>query len=370
MITRFPPERLCQDMVDVGRTSGPRPTSGVASSSIWDYETRKKLATPRFKKSHLDERRSKVGEQSERSLTCQVGIPGTRLTPTAEDDRVPVMIIRRSVQSRAPERHADSFQGFTLLFPRGWAMAFLPSFVHCGVRVGGLSERCVQHREAGIPSFPEHYGASCPAGAAWEAERARSDEERWLRRPPGKRPEYSTLGNMSPFKPDWQSVLSVGELLSSMTHSPQTSTSTSTNEVPQLADSSRTDLWQFNPTFGSSLQLLRARSDVSGGLVEACNHLRQRRGLPPISAEAGTGLLRSALCHVEINVLGRGSPSDMASVFHLDIQERQKWLQALETDLHEDVTSGQNSAMLQVSQSSGYRADKVRWAKPTQPLAP
>jgi ribonuclease P/MRP protein subunit POP1 len=72
-----------------------------------------------------------------------------------------------------------------------------------------LIERRNQYREAGVPSFPEHYGAVCPAGTQWEAEQARAAETRWLRKPPGKRPEYSTLGTKWPFKPDWSALVRV-----------------------------------------------------------------------------------------------------------------------------------------------------------------
>jgi len=86
-------------------------------------------------------------------------------------------------------------------------MAFLPSFVHCNARLGGLVERRNQYREAGLPSFPEQYGAVCCAGTTWEAEEASAAETRWLRKPPGKRPEYSTLGTQWPFKPDWPALV-------------------------------------------------------------------------------------------------------------------------------------------------------------------
>lgn len=115
------------------------------------------------------------------------------------------MIVKRQVGSDQ-ERNA-MIHGFTILFPKGWSMALLPSFVYCGVKLSGAFEAEVQHREAGVPSFPEHFGSVCSAGKQYEAAKAKEAERRWLRKPPGKRTEFSALSVDHPFKPDWDKIL-------------------------------------------------------------------------------------------------------------------------------------------------------------------
>lgn len=86
-------------------------------------------------------------------------------------------------------------------------MYFLSSLVYAGTFIGGLEERAVEHREAGVPSFPEHIGDTCEAGKRWEEEKGRKEQERWARKPPGKRPEYGVLGIKSPFVPAWDTIM-------------------------------------------------------------------------------------------------------------------------------------------------------------------
>lgn len=49
-----------------------------------------------------------------------------------------------------------------------------------------------------------------------------------------------------------------------------------------------------------------------------------------IETEKAQSLFEDCLCHLRIDVLGRGSPSDMAMVYKVGADERSKWLQALE----------------------------------------
>jgi ribonuclease P/MRP protein subunit POP1 len=93
--------------------------------------------------------------------------------------------------------------------PRGWSQYFLNSFAYAGCLVTALEERRAMYREAGKTCFPEHFGASCGAGLEWEEDKAREEERRWNRRPPGKRAEWGKLGTRWPFKPDWEAIISV-----------------------------------------------------------------------------------------------------------------------------------------------------------------
>lgn len=88
-------------------------------------------------------------------------------------------------------------------------MHLLQSIVYTGTLVGGLAERRSQHREAGVPCFPEHYGAVCRAGRESQRIKGGEEEARWARKPPGKRPEWDSLGTRDPFLPDWREIMKV-----------------------------------------------------------------------------------------------------------------------------------------------------------------
>lgn len=168
-------------------------------AELWSETCRMQLSRPTFKKAELDERRR------------QAGLPGRRLTPTEHDDCVPILIVKQQVGS--DEDRNAMFHGYSILFPKGWSMALLPSFVYCGVKLTGMFEAEVQHREAGVPSFPEHYGSICSAAIQYEDAKAKDAERRWLRQPPGKRIDFLALRVDHPFRPDWSRVLRVSSQL-------------------------------------------------------------------------------------------------------------------------------------------------------------
>ncbi|KAG8901959.1 hypothetical protein FRB99_004993 [Tulasnella sp. 403] len=119
----------------------------TAPSRLWDASVREKLAKPKYKKAELDARRSK-------NL-----VPGTPLQPLPSDDRIPLIIVQRTIgASASSSRHTmRSMNGFLILFPAGWSMPFLTSLTHTGTRVGGLRERRLQRFESGIGSWPEDF---------------------------------------------------------------------------------------------------------------------------------------------------------------------------------------------------------------------
>lgn len=60
------------------------------------------------------------------------------------------------------------------------------------------------------------------------------------------------------------------------------------------------------------------------------NAFRAQRGMTPLSANKADQLFDTALIHVEVQVLGRGSPGDMAIVYALSAGDRETWIKALE----------------------------------------
>ena len=124
------------------------PAAILAQSEIWDNEKRSGLQKPKFKKKDLDARRSKVKPHlllsywnMRSNWHAKNLVPGTPLNVLRQDDRIPVLLIQRSLE--APSS-THGIHGWTLIFPAGWGMPFLSSLIHTGTRVGGQRERGTQ----------------------------------------------------------------------------------------------------------------------------------------------------------------------------------------------------------------------------------
>jgi ribonuclease P/MRP protein subunit POP1 len=109
--------------------------------------------------------------------------------------------------------------------------------------------------------------------------------------------------------------------------------------------------WLFNSILASHLKLI-SREDPASHLLAAINEFRKNRALPALDAESGDKLLRTGLCHVEVESIGRGSPSDMAMLSFITGEERREWLEAFESDARGgddfDPIRPSESAMLRV----------------------
>ena len=173
------------------------------------------LSNPHFKKADIDKRKSEVSIPF--SIPCPVKknlnnivsslknlVPGTKLRPLRQDNRIPILLIQRSIESNSTNTQSNgtrSLHGWTLLIPKGWGMPFFSSLTHTGSRIGGLRERNTQYFEAASQAFPVDY----PCTQAYETcadERAQKEKEKWERTPPAKRPSWEKLGTQSPYKPD------------------------------------------------------------------------------------------------------------------------------------------------------------------------
>lgn len=336
LTTRYPPARYAEEGLNLIQSPWETLQSiSGASTKLWDADVRSELSRPRWKKSDLDLRRN------------HLAVPGSRLHAGVNDDRVPVILFKSTVQSGTPGQEASGFHGYTLLIPCGWSMAFLPSFVFCNARLGGLVERRVRCREAGVPSFPEHYSSVCNAAEAWELQQSQEDEVRWLRKPPGKRPEFSTLGTRWPFRPVWGEVLVVREH-TTIGADVQDATGASAEE---RATNGNTELrtWLFNSALTPCVTQLAATADPSQRLFKVVNAFRQRRGLAILPPSVTHELFTGALCQVQVEMIGRGSPSDMATISELDEAERGAWLDAHARDQLAGARHSSTSAMLEVS---------------------
>lgn len=290
--------------------------------------------------------------ESLRSLLQNL-VPGTALQPTQKDNRIPVLLIQRSVESASPltpsspQHTGDSaaLHGWTLIIPQGWAMPFLPSLIHTGTRVGGQRERQTQTYEGGCAFFPRDY----PCTDAYEEyadKRETEEEERWERKPPAKRVNYAKIGTRSPWRADWEVVLGLED--------PPAAAS---DEDEELIPAQRADEAMVEPvnegtqagnllagTDGekdikpwllrgqdvpSILQNISAMFTPNAGLLDRVNQLRVKRGLDPLGESMRAAeLWKGALVRVRVRLCGRGNPEDLALIYSVDDEEARRWNEA------------------------------------------
>jgi ribonuclease P/MRP protein subunit POP1 len=308
----------------------------LANSNIWDKNIRDFLQVPRFKKKELDARRA------------QNPVPGTSLKPTPPDNRIPVLLIQRSVKptlsaSSSASLPDESFRrttnadpnlhGWTLIVPKGWGMPFFNSLIYTGTRVGGQRERAHQAFEAGAAYFPR----DLPTSTAYEefaAARAIADEERWRRKPPAKRVNWDKLSTLNPWTSAWRAALGLGPM-------PKADAGTDDESDTDMVPTQREDFlpvsdsairaWLLHgPNTRAIVENIARLLGPAPGLLSEINALRRRRELPPLdeSTVNADALLRGALVHVRVSLCGRGVPDDMAFIYALEDQEARAWVKA------------------------------------------
>ncbi|KAH9847891.1 POP1-domain-containing protein [Lenzites betulinus] len=348
----FPPKNAKVE-IEGGTTLSPSltvfPSATLAESELWSEDVRTVLRKPRYKKQDIDQRRSK-------NL-----VPGTPLKAERKDQRVPILLIQRSVENSALAQSnpslprastTNSLHGWTLIVPQGWAMPFFSSLTYTGTRVGGQRERQTQAFEAGCAYFPRDFPAT-QAYAEYAEDRAEEELDMWERKPPAKRPNYEKLGTRSPWRPDWDVVLGLEE--------PAASHGVTTNEgEAEMLDTQRDVVMGHTsspasthapelaipvPTAGQDRKirawLLRGAdvpaivAEVSSmlspatGLLMRLNQARAKRKLDPLhSSIRAEDLLRTALVQVALNLCGRGCPDDLAIIYRVDDTEARKWMTA------------------------------------------
>ncbi|KZO93565.1 POP1-domain-containing protein, partial [Calocera viscosa TUFC12733] len=261
------------------------PSSLLAQSRLWDPAHR---APPRFRKQELDARRAK-----------QL-VPGTPLRAGAADGRVPVLLVQRTVgSSAAGGGKEEALHGWTLLFPKGWGMAFLPSLLSSGTLLAGQREVHQQAFEAGVPHFPRDWITTAAGVREWE-EWGREEADKWARRPPGKR-----VGEEGCWSADWRGVLGL-------------------RAQEETLDTQRDDPPQDLALKGEGPRPWMLRLPELAVLLQ--NMLHPPAGSTAAgSLPAGELLLQSALVHVRVVPCARGCPGDLASLYLLSQAEASEW---------------------------------------------
>ncbi|KAF5360528.1 hypothetical protein D9756_004746 [Leucocoprinus leucothites] len=306
------------------------PSAELARSDIWEQDIRKTLSKPRYKKKDLDERRAK-------NL-----VPGTALAPTRQDDRIPLLLIRRTLET--PGAESQSIHGYTLLLPAGWSMAFWSSLTYTGTRIGGQRERQTQAYEAGTAYFPRDYPFS-PAYEAWAEKTASEEEAAWLRKPPAKRVSYEKLGVRSPWRADWEVVLGFKKAEPFVQPLRERDDPMDVDmdevqdrdEVPNVdipgestcmeVDESKVRPWLLRG-FDTTRILGMLQENPGPKLFAEINQLRQKRSLEPLdSLIHADKLLGNALVNIKVIMFKDGVPEDMAMIYRVSDEEVTTWEQ-------------------------------------------
>ncbi|KJA21170.1 hypothetical protein HYPSUDRAFT_67916 [Hypholoma sublateritium FD-334 SS-4] len=313
----FPPKIAKPRTDNSGRLHVPPitlPSSQLAESEIWDADIRSGLAKPIFKKKDLDERRSKNA------------VPGTSLHATRQDDRVPVLLIQRSLEN-INSTDSQPVHGWNLIVPAGWGMPFFSSLTFTDTRVSGQFERQTQSYESGVAYFPRDYPSTKPY-ELYASERAIEEKTTWDRKPPAKRVNYGKLGTRNPWKVDWTTI--VGAHTAFDKTSGADSELSTTQREPLAAPEANKKVIRPWLLRGSEvpkiLSNISSMLNHSAALLSEVNRLRLKRGLAVVASNVNTDeLFQGALVNVKLTMCLRGAPQDLAMIYSLSDSACRQW---------------------------------------------
>ena len=264
------------------------------------------------------------------TFNLQSDIPGIRLNPLRQDDRIPVLLIQRSLASSSSD--SEAIHGWSLIVPAGWSMAFFNSLIFTNTRVGGQLERQTQAYEAATMYYPRDYPFT-RAYNSYALDRESTDKSAWERKPPAKRVNFEALGTKSPWRADWEVVL--GLSIQDEEHIDP--------DPPAFVTTQRETVSQTNLVKPNIKPWLLRGSEVPkilSSIFSVFNHgatvlleinkLRLKRDLAPLNNDVKSAdLLKGALINVKISMCSRGAPQDLAAIYSLPDDLYKKWEKAL-----------------------------------------
>ncbi|XP_068592178.1 ribonucleases P/MRP protein subunit POP1 [Cebidichthys violaceus] len=168
-------------------------------SSLWERSVRDNVTD------------NKISEQKLNRMRSEVLVPGSRLSPTPLQGRVPILLVHQPGKQVGHEMSSWG-AGWDLLLPKGWGMAFWVPLVYRGVRIGGLTMSLKHCQNKGAAHFPHDY-PDCPAGVLFQEEQEAQLLDKFKRRPPAKRTNYIKHGCLAPFCCPWQQLAEEWELI-------------------------------------------------------------------------------------------------------------------------------------------------------------
>ena len=263
-------------------------------------------------------------------------MPGTSLSAQPEDDRVPILLIQKTLlpetisatSSLKPDANV-SLAGWTVIVPSGWATAFWHSLVYAVTRVGGLRERGQQTYEAGCPCFPDDFPCTT-ANRKYIESKAKEFKEMWERRPPARRVNYQKLGTRSPWRPDFDLVIT--DAIDTL--SKQAAIQGGEKDNNQADDKRhKTPPWLLSGRLVTKLVekvkkdfLNDTEQSVDYGQLDAITfdliaHERAKRQLGALPPEKGQELAKRAIVQVQLVPLNRGTPQANAMIYSMSVLE-------------------------------------------------
>ena len=228
-------------------------------------------------------------------------------------------------------------------------MAFFSSLTYTGSRVGGQREKQVQSLEAGIDHFPKDY----PGVLAYDQYVqciGEEERERWQRKPPAKRVNYTKLGVRSPFRADWEVVLGLKHSSSLMdmdmdnndNETLPTQREDDTFDRMLVDDIERArEVDEDGPDFPYWLlrglaapKIFKAMTRLFSSdwpLMNEINSARAKRGMDHLadSDDKRAELLSRCLVSVSLELCGgRGCPDELGVIYALEDNLVREWLAA------------------------------------------
>lgn len=254
---------------------------------------------------------NKISEQELNRMRSEVLVPGSRLSPTPLQGRVPILLVEQPGKQVGHEMSSWG-AGWDLLLPKGWGMAFWIPLVYRGVRIGGLNMSLKHSQNKAAPHFPHDY-PDCPAGMRFQEEQEAELLNKFKRHPPAKRTNYIKHGCVAPFRCPWQQLAEEWEIIVREGGS-QTRTTAQADAVTEERTSQQAISITKPP---SRFTVLRNRKALK--LLSAWCRPTTSKGqrpcrvgeLPPISCEAVTSFLSAhamSLVWVHVSLLSKGKP--------------------------------------------------------------
>ncbi|XP_038568148.1 ribonucleases P/MRP protein subunit POP1 [Micropterus salmoides] len=267
---------------------------------------------------------NKIPEQTLNRMRREVLVPGSRLSPTPLQSRVPILLIHQPGKQVGHEMSTWG-AGWDLLLPKGWGMAFWVPLVYRGVRVGGLNMSLKHSQNKGTPHFPHDY-PDCPAGVHFQEEQEAELLYKFKRRPPAKRTNYIKHGCLAPFRCPWQQLTEEWELIlkeggEQRKEDGQTQTTTEAATVMEVEMTSHGDIAgrrsQSRVTVLRNIKSLRLLSGWCRPTTSKGQRPWRVGQAPPLDRSAVTSFLRAhgmGLVWVRLSLLSKGKPELHAMV--------------------------------------------------------
>eukprot|EP00055_Hartaetosiga_balthica_P015896 m.97478 g.97478 ORF g.97478 m.97478 type:complete len:904 (+) comp8987_c0_seq1:110-2821(+) len=177
-------------------------TTSQSISSLWDEKSREMITSSKLHQRVIDGRKS-VNE-----------VIGENVIPSDEDSIIPLILIqkegahRKSTQSSLffGESGAGYGCGWDMLLPQAWARELWVALVYSGARAEGYRDSVATNREAGLFSYPVDF-VGTSAERNFRIKTSEEQLQKHAMRPPAKRNNYATMGEMFPFGVVWEGII-------------------------------------------------------------------------------------------------------------------------------------------------------------------